>query len=154
MAMYLSMQRVRFRSLDDYDQFKLMFATVRHYLKELPGFVHLTWWVHPDDPTWFNEVSFWESKEAIDAWHNTGYHKFAKKWAAESGAIIEDVITNFSLESTRVLRVCPCCHQLQDFRYDLGQEQKTLAQPCPQCGFHFPTMNETPDSFAVFKDLH
>ena len=67
MAYYLNMQRVRFRSPDDYEHFKLMFASVGHYLKQLPGFVHLTWWVHPDDPTWFNEVSFWESKEAIDA---------------------------------------------------------------------------------------
>jgi hypothetical protein len=27
-----------------------------------------------------------------------------------------------------------------------------LAQACPQCGFHFPVMPETPSSFAVFKD--
>jgi heme-degrading monooxygenase HmoA len=153
MAYYLSMQRVRFRSPDDYAQFCLLFSDVREHLKQLPGFIHLSWWVHPDDATWFNEISIWESKEAIDAWHNVGYHKAAKQWAADSGAIIEDVITNFTLESTRLLRICPCCHQLQDRRYDLGQEQKTLAEPCPKCGFRFPVMKETEDSFAVFKDL-
>jgi hypothetical protein len=35
----------------------------------------------------------------------------------------------------------------------LDQEQHALAQPCSQCGFHFPRMPETPDSFAVFKDI-
>jgi len=27
-----------------------------------------------------------------------------------------------------------------------------LAEPCPKCGFHFPTMPEQKDSTAVFKD--
>ena len=51
MAIYQSMQRVRFRTSGDYEQFKLVFAGVRHHLKTLPGFLHLTWWTHPDDPT-------------------------------------------------------------------------------------------------------
>jgi heme-degrading monooxygenase HmoA len=42
MAIYQSMQRVRFRSAGDYEQFKLIFAGVRHHLKTLPGFLHLT----------------------------------------------------------------------------------------------------------------
>jgi len=41
----------------------------------------------------------------------------------------------------------------EDKPYDLHQEQARLAQPCPQCGFHFPVMPETFDSFAVFKDV-
>jgi heme-degrading monooxygenase HmoA len=65
MAIYQSMQRVRFRTSSDYEQFKLVFAGVRHHLKALPGFLHLTWWTHPDDPTWHNEVSFWTSFEAL-----------------------------------------------------------------------------------------
>jgi hypothetical protein len=39
MAIYQSMQRVRFRSAGDYEQFKLIFAGVRHHLKTLPGFL-------------------------------------------------------------------------------------------------------------------
>lgn len=75
MAIYQSMQRVRFSSADGYKKFQMLFADVRRHLKPLPGFLHLTWWVHPDDPTWFNEVSFWTSKEALEDWHMTIYHK-------------------------------------------------------------------------------
>ena len=50
MSIYLSMQRVRFSSPDAYEKFKLVFADTRHHLMKLPGFLHLTWWVHPDDP--------------------------------------------------------------------------------------------------------
>ena len=81
------------------------------------------------------------------------YHKHAKQWAVRSGAIMEDIITNFELKSTRLIRVCPCCGHAQDKPYELDQEQHALAQPCSQCGFHFPRMPETPDSFAVFKDI-
>ena len=152
MAIYQSMQRVRFSSADGYEKFKMLFADTRNHLKPLPGFLQLTWWVHPDDPTWFNEVSFWTSKEALDDWHNSTYHKHAKEWAAR-GAIMEDIITNFELTTTRLLRVCPCCAHLEDKAFDLNREQETLAQPCPQCGFNFPVMPETENSFAVFKDV-
>ena len=50
MAIYLSMQRVRFSSPDAYEKFKVVFADTRHHLMQLPGFIHLTWWEHPDDP--------------------------------------------------------------------------------------------------------
>ena len=153
MAIYQSMQRVRFRTSGDYEQFKLVFAGVRHHLKSLPGFLHLTWWTHPDDPTWHNEVSFWTSFDALKEWHINTYHKHAKQWAVRTGAIMEDIIVNFELKSTRLIRVCPCCGHAEDKPYDLHQEQARLAQPCPQCGFHFPVMPETPDSFAVFKDV-
>jgi heme-degrading monooxygenase HmoA len=153
MAIYQSMQRVRFRTASDYEQFKLVFAGVRHHLKSLPGFLHLTWWTHPDDPTWHNEVSFWTSFEALKDWHMNTYHKHAKQWAVRTGAIMEDIIVNFELKSTRLIRVCPCCGHAEDQPYDLHQEQARLAQPCPQCGFHFPVMSETSDSFAVFKDV-
>jgi len=65
--------------------------------------------VRPDDSTWYNEVSFWASKEALTDWHMNIYHKNAKEWAARSGAIMEDIITNFELAGTRPLRICPCC---------------------------------------------
>jgi heme-degrading monooxygenase HmoA len=152
MAIYLSMQRVRFSSADGYEKFKMLFANVRHHLKKHPGFLHLTWWVHPDDPTWFNEVSFWTSKDALNSWHMDNYHKHAKEWAAR-GAIMEDIITNFELASTRLLRICPCCGGFQDTPYDLTHEQGTLAEPCPKCGYIFPMMPETSSSTAVFKDL-
>jgi heme-degrading monooxygenase HmoA len=146
------MQRVRFSSPDGYDKFMVVFGDVRNHLMDLPGFLHLTWWNHPDDPGWFNEVSFWASKEALVDWHMNTYHKHAKEWAA-GGAIMEDIITNFELVGTRLLRICPTCGKLEDKAYELTQEQATLALPCPQCGFHFPVLGETPASTAVFKDL-
>jgi heme-degrading monooxygenase HmoA len=153
MAIYQSMQRVRFRTTGDYEQFKLVFGGVRHHLKELPGFLHLTWWTHPDDPTWHNEISLWTSFEALKDWHMNTYHKHAKQWAVRTGAIMEDIIVNFEFKSTRLIRVCPCCGNIEDKTYDLHQEQARLAEPCPQCGFRFPVMPETPNSFAVFKDV-
>ncbi len=81
------------------------------------------------------------------------FHKQAKAWAVRSGAIMEDIITNFELASTRLIRVCPCCGNATDAAYDLMQEQKVLSQPCPKCGFHFPKMAETAGSTAVFKDF-
>jgi hypothetical protein len=80
------------------------------------------------------------------------YHKYAKKWAA-NGAIMEDIITNFELVGTRLLRICPTCGTLQDKAYELKQELKVLAEPCPECGFNFPQPEMTPNSTAVFKDV-
>ena len=152
MAIYLSMQRVRFSSPDGYQKFQLLFSRVRRHLKELPGFLHLTWWQHTDDPTWFNEVSFWTSKQALDDWHMSIYHKHAKTWAAK-GAIMEDIITNFEFRNARLLRVCPCCDHIEDKAYDLHQEQKTLNETCPSCGFDFPIMGDQATSSALFKDV-
>ena len=133
MGIYLSMQRVRFSSPDAYDKFRTVFTDVRHHLMTKPGFLHLTWWEHPDEAGWYNEVSMWTSKEAVDDWHMDTYHKHAKEWAA-NGAIMEDIITNFESTATRLLRICPTCGTLQDKAYDLAAEQKTLAEPCPKCG--------------------
>jgi heme-degrading monooxygenase HmoA len=153
MAIYQSMQRVRFSSPDGYAKFKLLFAEVGNQLKTLPGFLHLTWWVHPQDPNWHNEISLWTSLEALKAWHMNDYHKQAKAWAVRSGAIMEDIITNFELKNTRLIRVCPCCALITDEAYELHREQEALAKPCSQCGFHFPVMPGTSDSTAVFKDV-
>lgn len=152
MAIYLSMQRVRFSSPDGYEKFKMLFAGTRPHLMKLPGFLHLTWWVHPDDPTWFNEVSFWISKKALNDWHLSTYHKHAKQWAA-NGAIMEDIINNFELQGSRLLRVCPCCGHVADTRYELADEQKVLATPCPKCDYIFPVMPCLPNSTALFKDF-
>jgi heme-degrading monooxygenase HmoA len=152
MSIYLSMQRVRFSSQDGYDKFKVLFADTRNHLMKMPGFLHLTWWVHPEDPGWFNEISFWISRESLRDWHMNVYHKHAKEWAAR-GAIMEDIITNFELKNTRLLRVCPCCGHVEDKPYELQEEQSVLHQPCPVCTFNFPVMDATPSSFAVFKDI-
>jgi hypothetical protein len=80
------------------------------------------------------------------------YHKHAKEWAA-NGAIMEDIITNFELVGTGLLRICPTCGTRQDKAYNLGQEKSVLHQPCPKCGVHFPVPEETTTSTAVFKDL-
>lgn len=66
---------------------------------------------------------------------------------------MEDIITNFELVGTRLLRICPCCNELQDKSYELAQEQAVLREQCPKCGFHFPYLTEQPSSFAVFKDV-
>ena len=152
MSVYLSMQRVRFSSPDGYEKFKVIFADTRNHLMKMPGFLHLTWWVHPEDPGWFNEVIFWVDRESLKDWHMNVYHKYAKEWAAR-GAIMEDIITNFELTNTRLLRVCPNCGLVEDKAFDLQEEQKVLAEPCPKCEFHFPVMPNTPSSFAVFKDV-
>jgi heme-degrading monooxygenase HmoA len=146
------MQRVRFSSEDGYKKFQMVFADVRHKLKKLPGFLHLTWWVHPEDPSWYNEVSFWTSFEALKDWHMDTYHKHAKEWAVRTGAIMEDIITNFEYKNARLIRVCPACAHISDKAYDVAMEQAALAEPCPQCGFNFPIMPETASSTAVFKD--
>lgn len=151
MAIYQSMQRVRFSSPDGYEKFKVVFADVRRHLETLPGFLHLTWWIHPDDPSWHNEVSFWTSFEALKDWHMSPYHKHAKEWAVRTGAIMEDIITNFELKNTRLIRVCPCCSQITDQAYDLHHELEALAAPCSKCGYHFPVMSPTKNSTAVFK---
>ena len=65
---------------------------------------------------------------------------------------MESIITNFELTSTRLLRVCPCCGKATDKSFPLNYEQAALAEPCPQCGYHFPTTPEMPDSSAVFVD--
>lgn len=78
------------------------------------------------------------------------YQKYAKIWAA-NGAIMKDIITNFDLESTRLLRTCPNCGLPQDKEFELRQEQAVLGEPCPKCGFHFPVMSGTANS--TFKDI-
>jgi endogenous inhibitor of DNA gyrase (YacG/DUF329 family) len=88
----------------------------------------------------------------VDDWHMDTYHKHAKEWAA-NGAIMEDIITNFELTATRLLRICPTCGKLQDKAYDLAAEQKVLGEPCPECGFNFPVAKETVTSTSVFKDI-
>ena len=99
------------------------------------------------------EVSFWASYEALNDWHMNTYHKHAKEWAVRSGAIMEDVITNFEFKRARLIRVFPTCAHIQDKPFDLHIEQAVLAEPCPKCGYHFPTMPETRESTAVFKDV-
>ncbi|WP_235536176.1 MULTISPECIES: antibiotic biosynthesis monooxygenase family protein [unclassified Sphingomonas] len=149
---YLSMQRVRFSSPDGYEKFKVLFADVGNHLTKIPGFLHLTWWTHPNDPSWHNEVSFWSSFETLKAWHLNPYHKHSKEWAVRSGAIMEDIITNFELKNTRLIRVCPTCGTASDKSYELRQEQAVLKQPCGVCGFNFPVMPDTENSFALFRD--
>jgi heme-degrading monooxygenase HmoA len=153
MAIYQSMQRVRFSSEDGYNKFQMVFGNVHHHLIKLPGFLHLTWWTHPDDPAWYNEVSFWSSYDALKDWHMDTYHKHVKEWAVRTGAIMEDIITNFEHTNARLLRVCPACALITDKAYDLHTEQAVLAEPCPKCGFVFPVMANTANSTAVFKDV-
>ena len=117
MAYYMSMQTIRFRSPNDYEQFKMLLSNVDEHLKKLDGFVHLTWWAHPEDPNWFNEISIWTSKEATDAWHANGYHKYLKQWGV-SGPAIENMVTNWECVESKIMRVCPVCGQARGESFD------------------------------------
>jgi heme-degrading monooxygenase HmoA len=132
------MQRVRFSITERLREIQNRFCGCAVPLKSLPGFLHLTWWTHPQDPTWHNEVSFWTSYEALNDWHMNTYHKHAKEWAVRSGAIMEDIITNFEFKRARLIRVCLTCANIQDKPFDLHIEQAVLAEPCPKCEYHFP----------------
>jgi heme-degrading monooxygenase HmoA len=148
MGYYMSMQRVRFRSSSDYEVFKKLFAEVKDHLKKIEGFVHLSWWEHPDDPEWFNEVSVWTSKEATVAWHGNGYHKFLKKWGM-SGPIMEDIVTNWIHDETKAMRVCPACGHGAVESYELSEERKILSEKCENCGFGFPYLGDTASAFLI-----
>jgi hypothetical protein len=52
MAIYQSMQRVRFSSADGYNKFQVLFADVRRHLKPLPGFLHLWLKQKPRSKDW------------------------------------------------------------------------------------------------------
>ncbi len=150
--MYMSMQRVRFSSPDAYDKFRTVFTDVRHHLMTKPGFIHLTWWEHPDEAGWYNEISIWASPRrpsTTGTWTRTtstprSGRPTGRSWRTSSP---------FELTATRLLRICPTCGTLQDKAYDMAAEQKVLAEPCPKCGFNFPVAKESENSTAVFKDI-
>ena len=91
--------------------------------------------------------------DALKEWHLNTYHKHAKEWAVRSGAITEDIITNFTFVNARLIRVCPTCGTASDTPYEVNQEQEVLNKPCGQCGYHFPVMKNTDNSTALFKDV-
>jgi len=62
--------------------------------------------------------------EALKDWHMNTYHKNAKEWAVRSGAIMEDIITNFEFKNARLIRVCPCCAHIQDQPYDRSANRR------------------------------
>ena len=150
MAYYMSMQSVRFRSDSDYERFKMLFRNVGEHVKQLDGFIHLTWWVHPEDPAWFNEVSIWSSREATEQWHNNGYHKYLKQWGL-SGPIIEDVVTNWECVESKIMRLCPVCGAGLRQEFDLKDEVQARMKPCGTCGFTFPRLDDTDSNFALFR---
>ena len=151
MSYYLSMQMVRFRSESDYERFRMLFKDVQHHLRKLSGFVHLTWWQHPDDPSWFNEISIWADKKATLEWHDNGYHKWLKKWGL-SGPIIEDIVTNWTLEESKIMRLCPACNTGVREPFEMRAEVSARQTACKECGFRFPFLETTDTSFAVFRD--
>ena len=152
MGIYLSMQRVRFSSPDAYDKFRTVFSNVRHHLMSKPGFIHLTWWEHPDEPGWYNEISMWASKEAVNDWHMDTYHKHAKEWAA-NGAIMEDIITNFEFAGRGCSASAPPAARCRTRSTTCHASRRPSSEPCPKCGFIFPVAAETPNSTSVFKDV-
>ena len=151
MAYYMSMQTFRFRSASDYEQFKMLLTNVDEHLRAIDGFIHFTWWVHPNDPTWFNEISIWSSKEATEVWHSHGYHKYLKQWA-KSGGAIENMITNWECVESRMMRICPLCGHPSAEAFKLEDEVAVRKAACSGCGFKFPSLDSTPDNLALFCD--
>ena len=153
MGMYLSMQRVRFSSPDAYDKFRTVFTDVRHHLMTKPGFVHLTWWEHPDEPGWYNEISMWASKEAVERLAH-GHVPQARQGVG--GQRRHHGGHHHQLRARRRPGCCASARRAARSRtsaYDLAAEQKTLGEPCPKCGFNFPVAKETANSTSVFKDI-
>ena len=130
MAIYLSMQRVRFSSPDAYEKFRTVFSNVRHHLMSKPG-LHPSHVVGaPRRARLVQRSQLLDQQGGLNDWHMDTYHKHAKEWAA-NGAIMEDIITNFEFVATRLLRICPTCGTLQDKAYELPAEQNVLASPAP-----------------------
>src|SRR5215472_8092442 len=77
-----------------------------------------------------------ELKGRRQLWHVLEYrravacfwHRHAKEWAVRSGAIMEDIITNFEFTTKLDEETLASWHI----------EQAVLAEPCPKCGYHFP----------------
>ena len=150
MAYYMSMQSVRFRSGADYERFKALWKTVDQHLKTVPGFISLTWWVHPDDPELFNEISIWESKESTEAWHMNGYHKKLKE-GGFSGTIVEDMVANWESVGAHMLRKCPLCGTPMRKPFELRDEIAVKTTPC-ECGYTFPYLPSQPSNFAYYAE--
>lgn len=69
-----------------------------------------------------------------------------------SGPIIEDIVTNWTLEESKLMRLCPVCGHGTRESFDLKDEMAVKKAECPNCGFPFPYLDSTPDNFALFKD--
>lgn len=147
MAYYQSVQAVRFRSSNDRERFYMLFKEAIKAASQVPGFISITWWTHPEDPDLFLETSIWDSKEAPDGWHKDGFHKKLKEWGV-SGPIMEDQVTNWSHEDSKILRVCPVCGTGISREFDLKNEIGNKQIPC-ECGFNFPYLDTT-NRFTVY----
>jgi len=129
----------------------MLLANVDKHLREIEGFIHFSWWVHPNDPGWFNEISIWTSKEATEEWHANGYHKYLKQWGM-SGVGIENMITNWECVESKLMRICPVCGTPTAKEFELKDEVSVRKVACSECGFDFPRLGSTPDNFALFRD--
>lgn len=149
---YLSMQRIRFSSQHGRESFEMRMADVRYHVTKIPGFISLSWWSHRHEPLWANQVSMWRDRAAVEAWMADSYHKAIIKWVIGSGAVIENAFTNFTLERTRLVRICPACGTASDTPYDPARERETMRAPCGGCGYHFPMTENTADSTALWRE--
>ena len=59
-----------------------------------------------------------------------------------SGPIMEDQVTNWSLEDSKILRVCPVCGKGISRMFDLKNEIENKKISC-ECGFNFPYLDTT-----------
>ena len=84
-----------------------------------------------------NECGF----HSIGGWHKDGFHKKLKEWGV-TGPIMEDQVSNWSLEDSKILRVCPVCGKGISREFDLKQEIENKRIPC-ECGFTFPYLDTT-----------
>ena len=152
MAIYLSMQRVRFSSPDAYQKFSVVFGDVRHHLMTKTGFITSRGGSIPTTPPGTTRSASGPARKPS----TTG------TWTRITSTPRRGLPTERSWKTSSPTSRWPApgscgsaraCGLLQDKPYDLAHEQAVLAEPCPKCGFHFPVMSETPNSTAVFKDL-
>jgi heme-degrading monooxygenase HmoA len=148
---FMSMQQIRFASKEQYEMFQMFWRQVEPKLKAVDGFVSVTWWEHPEIPGLYLEASIWRDRESVNAWHAVGTHGAMKKWARETGGLMEASVVRWEATDAVLWRVCPVCGHHSADSFDLDHEIASRAVPCHNCGFIFPQAKPD-DLHYVYKN--
>ena len=138
MAIYQSMQRVRFSSPDGYEKFKLLFGEVRNQLKTLAGVPA------PDVVGPSPGSQLVQRDQPVD--QPGGPQRLAHEHLPQASQGVGGSKRRhhgrhhhqFRAEEHSPDPRLPVLRQSTDKAYDLHLEQQVLAEPCPKCGFQFP----------------
>jgi heme-degrading monooxygenase HmoA len=148
---FMSMQQIRFASKEHYEMFQMFWRQVEPKLKAVDGFVSVTWWEHPEIPGLYLEASIWRDRESVNEWHAVGTHGAMKKWARETGGLMEASVVRWEATDAVLWRVCPVCGHHSADSFDLDHEIASRAVPCHGCGFIFPQAKPD-DLHYVYKN--